>query len=151
MPVWEDEPAKSGGVGGAVAAMAASFNTKDVSSMASGAKEMLKSAKSGGFRVSEEAAKPIMDVLEEMKGRVEELANELANIAVTEPALGNHDYGKRAAAHQQSAFALEDGSPVRVLQSLHGVLTDSHEALKAAVRKYSESESAAQEVFKGEV
>ncbi|CAM2989623.1 hypothetical protein SAXI111661_12380 [Saccharomonospora xinjiangensis] len=33
--------------------------------MASGAKEMLKSAKSGGFWVSEEAAKPIREVLKD--------------------------------------------------------------------------------------
>src|SRR5690606_7271041 len=133
----------------AVSAMAASVTTGSGSSMTSEAKKMLASAKSGGFMVSEEAAKPIRDVLDRMKWRVEELINELGNIAGTEPALGNHEYGKRVAVHQQEAFAGDEGSAIPVLQALHSVLDDSYNALEIAVKKYSESESSASDVFKG--
>lgn len=155
MPTW-DQPVQTGAVGasvggGAAAAMGASLNTKAVDSMASEAKEMLKSAKSGGFRVSEDAAQPIRDVLDEMKGRVESLVNELSIIAGTEPTLGNHDYGKRVAAHQRDAFAGAEGSAVPVLQAFYHVLEDSCDALDVAAKRYAESESSASDVFKGQV
>lgn len=117
--------------------------------MASEAKEMLKSAKSGGFRVSEEAAKPIIETLDEMKGRVESLAVELENVSSFEPTLGEHDYGKRAARHQQQAFAGDEGSAVQVLRSLHGVLADSRDALDVAMKNYRDSETVASDTFKG--
>ncbi|CAM2989657.1 hypothetical protein SAXI111661_12385 [Saccharomonospora xinjiangensis] len=143
MPVWEDEPAKSGGVGGAVAAMAASFNTKDVSSMASGAKEMLKSAKSGGFRVSEEAAKPIREVLQKHVEEVERMAHDFSLLALAPPALGHHDYGKRVAEFQLRATAVDPDSPAEVLKKLRQVLVDADKALEIAVQKYQEAEDAA--------
>lgn len=150
MPIYE-EPVKTGAADGAVAAMRASFNSKNVGSMASEAKKMLDSAKSGGFLVSPEAAQPIMDTFEEMKKRIESLVSELENIAAIEPPLGDHDYGKRVALHQQSAFSGEKDSPVPMLGQLHRVLFDAHDALKIAVSKYSESESAASDLFKGRI
>ncbi len=157
MPTW-DEPvqASTGAVGGAVgggaaAAMGASLNTKDVNSMASEAKKMLDSARSGGFRVSEEAAQPIIDVLDEMKGRVEELRHEFMGIASMEPTRGAHDYGKQVAAHQHEAFSGVEGSASQVLYDLFHVLEDAQAALKVAVEKYKESEAVASETFRGQV
>ncbi len=155
MPIW-DEPVQTGAVGaavggGAAAAMGASLNSKAVDSMASEAREMLKSAKSGGFRVSEEAAQPIIDVLEEMKGRVEELRHEFMVIASMEPTLGAHDYGKQVAAHQHEAFSGTEGSASQVLYELFHVLEDAQAALQVAVEKYKESELASSEAFRGQV
>jgi hypothetical protein len=153
MPINWDEPVRTGAAvgGGAAAAMGASLNAKAVDSMASDAKEMLRSAKSGGFRVSEDAAKPIRDLLDEMKGRVESLVNDLGVIAGTEPTLGNHDYGKRVAAHQRDAFEGAEGSAIPVLRAFYDVLESSCEALDVAAKRYAESESSASDVFKGQV
>ncbi|MER7115015.1 hypothetical protein ABT332_11045 [Saccharomonospora azurea] len=154
MPTW-DQPVQTGAVGaavggGAAAAMGASLNTKAVDSMASEAKEMLKSAKSGGFRVSEDAAQPIIDVLVEMTDRVERLAQDLQIVGSQAPTLGGHDYGQRVAKHQYEAFWDGEGSAVEVLRQLRGVLGDAGEALEIAKKKYQESESDATSTFGGQ-
>lgn len=146
MPTYE-EPVKTGAADGAVAAMRASFNSKDVGSMASEAKKMLDSARSGGFTVSEEAAQPIIDVLNEIKDRVERLSHDLMLVTTQEPPLGDHDYGKKVADHQYEAFCGDDGSAVSVLRQLYNVLEDSSAALDVARKKYQESEAGAASTF----
>ncbi len=128
--------------------MGASLNTKAVDSMASEAKEMLKSAKSGGFRVSEDAAEPIRDVLERFKDRVDRMKADMNILAARQPTLGNHDYGQAVALHHQQAVTERSGSPVKVLEQLAQVLTDADQALKIAMAKYKEVEDDASEPFK---
>ncbi|EHR59123.1 hypothetical protein [Saccharomonospora cyanea] len=153
MPISWDEPVKAGAVGGAVgggaaAAMGASLNSKAVNSMASEAKEMLKAAKSGGFRVSEDAAQPIRDVLEKFQDRVDRMRADMNVLAARQPTLGNHDYGQKVALHHQEAVTVRAGSPVKVLEQLTQVLADADQALKIAMEKYKEAEGDASNPFK---
>jgi len=150
MPIYE-EPVKTGAADGAVAAMRASFNSKNVGSMASEAKKMLASAKSGGFMVSEEAAQPIIDVLTEMTDRVDRLSHELSFVSSQAPTLGSHDYGQRVAEHQYEAFWGGGGSAVQVLKQLRNVLEDASNALNIAKKKYQESEAGATNTFGGRI
>jgi hypothetical protein len=152
MPIW-DEPVRAGVVGGAVgggaaAAMAASLNTKDVDSMASEAKKMLASAKSGGFRVSEDAAQPIREVLARMQTRVERSIVDIDLLSAKQPPLGGHDYGQKVALHQQESISSMQGSPLTVLRQLAEVLVDADQALKIAVDKYKEAEASASDAFR---
>ncbi|MGW9308882.1 hypothetical protein ACWGRK_02050 [Saccharomonospora azurea] len=147
MPTW-DQPVQTGAVGasvggGAAAAMGASLNSKAVDSMASEAKEMLKSAKSGGFRVSEDAAEPIRKVLKQFATEVEEMSRDLVLLTQVQPALGAHEYGKKVAEFQRRATTVDPTSPARVLGALHKVLLDADQALDIAVKKYRESEESA--------
>ncbi|SFP19028.1 hypothetical protein [Saccharomonospora viridis] len=155
MPTYE-EPAVRGQQSGnwldAVSAMAASVTTGSGSSMTSEAKKMLASAKSGGFMVSEEAAKPIRDVLLSFLEEVEKMSERLKGLAQKEPALGGHDYGREVADFQRRATAVDPDSPAIVLDRLRDVLIDADKALEIAMNKYRESEeSAASSMISGQV
>jgi hypothetical protein len=120
--------------------MGASLNSKAVDSMASEAKEMLKSAKSGGFRVSEDAAQPIRKVLKDISEDVNRMAQDLFRLAQVPPRLGEHEYGKRVSKFQMNATLTDPNSPAEVLKALRVVLADADEALRIAVEKYRETE-----------
>ncbi|EHR48669.1 hypothetical protein SacmaDRAFT_0362 [Saccharomonospora marina XMU15] len=116
--------------------------------MAAETREMVNSARSGGFRVSENAAEPIRKTLAEMQTQVDELRGDLQVRFGVEPQLGSHSYGQNVAKHQQKAAANAPGSAMEVLKQLRQVLADADKALEIAVRKYRENEESASGTFR---
>ncbi|KMS84283.1 hypothetical protein [Prauserella rugosa] len=108
---------------------------------------LLESAKSGGFRVSENAAKPIRDALIEAQNDVGNILDEATDLA-QEPQLGSGPYAKQVAAHvQQSADGPQGVLPM--LRQLRTILRDSEQALKIAEDNYREAEEQQKSTFNG--
>ncbi|WP_019818641.1 hypothetical protein [Saccharomonospora saliphila] len=139
---WDDEGSDGTPVGqhAATAASVAAATKASVGDMASDAKAMLDSARSGGFRVSEDAAEPLRTTLLAMRDRIKTLEHDLISVATLQPPLGDHDYGQRVASHQRQALAEGPGSAAEVLRQLNEAISDSVVALEAAMKKYKEIE-----------
>ncbi len=146
MPTWEDpEPTKdsSGPIAQSAGALFGAMGSGQVAEMASEAKKMVSSAKSGGFMVSEDAGQPIRDSLARIQESVRTTIFEFENLITGEPPLGGHPYGRQVARRQREVLADDAGSPLEMLRELERVLGDADEALKIAMKRYKESESAA--------
>lgn len=147
MPVYEGDAvggAAGAWVGKAVKGVTA-LDKKSVGQASAATQEMLSSARSGGFRISENAAQGLRNALRDMQGRLDELRFESQYLA-EEPQLGTHDYGKRVAAHDVKS-ADGDRGVISTLQQLKQVVSDADEALKIAVENYRKQEDDAQSTF----
>ncbi|WP_019811510.1 hypothetical protein [Saccharomonospora halophila] len=128
----------------------AGMTSDAMDSMASEAKKMVESAKSGGFRVSENAAQPIRDALLEIQKDVNDALEQLNVIGRNGPQLGNHEYGRAVAQFHQQALFVRDGSPYKALQRLSEVVGETDKALEIAVRKYQEIDEFVKESIRSE-
>lgn len=155
MPIYDQpEPSRDQSFLGKVSPFetaTAGMSSDAMDSMASEAKKMVESAKSGGFRVSENAAQPIRDALLELRGDVDRAWEEIVTVGRTAPHLGGHDYGKAVASFQRRALVEAEGAPSKVLERLSQVLADADKALEIAIKKYRENEDATRQSFRGEV
>ncbi|TLW93511.1 hypothetical protein FFT09_08965 [Saccharomonospora piscinae] len=153
MPIWDEGQTSTGArakevaTGGAVGAALANMDGASMNKMASEAKEMLKSARSGGFRVSEESAKPIREALLEVQRDIDRIVVDLNRLGRQEPSLGGHPYGQRVAEHQRYGTVEAPGSPAMVLDELRKVIADADKALEVAIMKYKETEESASDRF----
>src|SRR5690606_12382916 len=109
------------------------------------ADQLVASAKSGGFKVTKEAADPIIRVLEDFIDRITLFDSELVAFDYAPP-LGNHEYGKLVAQHMHKS-ANGEGSARIALKQLRVTLERSRDALRMASGQYQEQEEAAQETF----
>lgn len=109
--------------------------------------QLLESAKGGGFRVNDNAAKPIRDALIEAYDDVLGILKE-ARVLAAEPQLGTGPYAQQVANHvRQSADGPQGILPV--LEQLKGILQKSEQALKIAIDNYRETEAEQQSTFNG--
>ncbi|WP_026453496.1 hypothetical protein [Saccharomonospora iraqiensis] len=127
----------------------AGMNSDAMDSMASEAKKMVESAKSGGFRVSENAAQPIRDALLELRNDVEKLVADINLLSRREPSLGEHDYGRAMARFQQQALVASDGSPFNMLKRLSEAIGDADKALEIAINNYREVDESTKDSLRG--
>jgi hypothetical protein len=130
----------------AVSALNKSMGTKAMAEVTRSADQMVASAKSGGFKVTPEAADPIIKVLEEYIEEIKTMRHGLRAFDQA-PSLGGHDYGKKVAEHIWEA-ANGDRSARAALNSLQLVLEKSREALLRASNQYQEQEESVQERFR---
>lgn len=130
-----------------MSAMGISMGAESMAKATRSADRMISSAKSGGFRVTKEAADPIIKVLEEYIDQIDGMKGQL-DVFNQEPKLGDHDYGRLVARHMQEAANDEKSGRV-ALNSLQEVLKKSREALLRASDQYQEQEESAQGTFRG--
>lgn len=112
-----------GAMMGALSAMNKSMGTEAMAKMGRSADALISSAKSGGFRVTKEAADPIIEVLNNYIDEISIMRTELQAFDKMPP-LGNHDYGRRVAQHMHAA-ANDDQSVRASLDALEIVLQQS--------------------------
>jgi hypothetical protein len=141
----EHEVASRGWVSG-IFGPGGSFSGKAVASAGSEAGELLKAAKSGGFRISEQGAKPLLDALTKMRERLFDLRDRV-RILDQEPKLGSHEYGRTVAAHDRKTGSGGPGSAQVMLQQFDEVLRQSIEALQRASGQYQDAEGNAARPF----
>ncbi|MEY7970583.1 hypothetical protein AB8O38_01135 [Saccharomonospora xinjiangensis] len=138
------------GMGGIVHAAAAAFNaTANAASMAkarAAASELVNSAKNGGFRVSEDSANELIDIMAHFVERIDDLDDDLRAFD-QRPKLGDHDYGQLVAQHMHEA-ANGPLSARMVVHQLKEVLKVSIEALQRASGQYEETESSVVDAIK---
>lgn len=130
----------------AVSALNKSMGTKAMAEVTRSADQMVASAKSGGFRVTPEAADPIIKVLKDFIERIRTMKVDMEVFDQTPP-LGGHDYGKKVAAHMHKV-ANDDRSARVSLDSLQIALEKSLEALLRASDQYQEREETVQDAFR---
>jgi hypothetical protein len=131
----------------AVSALNKSMGTKAMAEVTRSADQMVASAKSGGFKVTPEAADPIIEVLEKYIDEVNSMDRKLV-IFEQAPPLGGHDYGLLVAGHIQEA-ANGDRSPRAALKQLRIVLERSRDALRTASGRYQEQDELVRDSFSG--
>nr|WP_155984833.1 hypothetical protein [Saccharomonospora piscinae] len=124
-----------------------SMSAETMKNVSRSADELVASAKSGGFRVTKEAADPIIETLEEFITKVGVLKAQMVSFDHAPP-LGDHDYGKRVARHMWEA-ANDERSARAALESLDKILTQSRDALRIASKQYQEQEESALGSFRG--
>ncbi|OQO93077.1 hypothetical protein B1813_07015 [Saccharomonospora piscinae] len=134
-------------VGGAMFGSGGSMSAGAMAKMTNSADALVTSAKAGGFKVTKEAADPIIKTLEEFITQVDELRGEL-DVFDQAPELGKHYYGELVARRMWEA-ANDDRSARAALNSLKIVLEQSREALLRASSQYQEQEESAQDSFRG--
>lgn len=130
-----------------ISAMDKSMGAEAMAEVTRSADQMVASAKSGGFKVTKEAADPIIKVLEDFIDRIPGIKNGL-NVFEQAPPLGDHDYGRKVAQHMHEA-ANGDRSARAAIDSLEITLKKSREALLRASGQYQENEESAKDVLKG--
>lgn len=130
-----------------VAAMDKSMGTEAMEKATRSADQLVASAKLNGFKVTPEAADPIIKVLEDFIERIERMRFNM-RIFEQAPPLGNHDYGKKVAQHMQKA-ATDERSARSAVLSLKVVLEKSREALLRASNQYEDQEESALDAFRG--
>lgn len=145
MVLIPDAGSASVGTGAAKAGGFGDLFSKDAAKASSAAKEMLSSAKSGGFRISDNAAKGLMQVLDKMDVDLDDLRAK-GMILQEDPKLGEHDYGKRVSAHDLKS-ADGDSGVIRALDELSSVVRDARDALKIAIDNYHKQEDDAASTF----
>ena len=129
----------------AVSALNKSLGTESMAAMGRSADALVSSAKSGGFRVTKEAADPIIKVLNDYIDKVDTMKGDL-RVFDQSPPLGNHAYGKAVAQHMWEA-ANDDRSARAALDRLQDVLIQSRDALLHASNQYQDQEESARDVF----
>ncbi|EHR59547.1 hypothetical protein [Saccharomonospora cyanea] len=130
-----------------MSAMDKSMGTEAMAEVTRSADQMVASAKSGGFKVTPEAADPIIKVLEDFIDRITTMMIGL-DVFDQAPPLGDHAYGKLVAQRMHEA-ANDERSGRAALNSLQIVLERSREALLRASNQYQEQEESAQNSFRG--
>lgn len=133
----ENQPAKP------VAAAGAALDVGGVAKAKAATDQLLRAAKTGGFRISEQGVAPLRKALVDMAGRLDELNALTIRRLSQAPKLGSHEYGGTVAAHDQKAAAMDPNSAAMVLDQFRQVLSDADEALARAAGIYRESEHAA--------
>jgi hypothetical protein len=130
-----------------MAAMDKSMGAEAMAEVTRSADQMVASAKSGGFKVTPEAADPIIKVLEDFIERILAMKDKLG-VFDQAPSLGGHEYGVKVAHHMHSS-ANGEGSARVAVDSLEMVLNKSREALLRASSQYQENEESTRDIFKG--
>ncbi|WP_092533038.1 hypothetical protein [Amycolatopsis arida] len=120
-----------------------SISAKAVEATKAETQKLISAAKSGGFRISEEAVKPLLDSISTMQHELTALMRGTSRLSQT-PKLGSHEYGQTVAEHDQKAATSEAGSAIVVLEQFRQVLVQATEALQRAAGIYRENEESAQ-------
>jgi hypothetical protein len=150
MANFQPDPGQAvGGVGaglaaGAVFGGAGSMSKEAMEATKAETQELVNAAKSGGFKISEEGVKPLLEAIKDMKEELGDLRLTSTQYLSQAPHLGSHDYGHTVALHDQKAGAHETGSAGVVLDQFDVVLDQAAEALERAAGIYRESEDDAQ-------
>ncbi|MFC4005062.1 hypothetical protein ACFS2C_27355 [Prauserella oleivorans] len=108
--------------------------------------KMLQVAKSGGFRVSERGAQPLIEALADARDRIDQMLGKSYTFS-TAPPLGSSPYAVQVAEHVRKSGDGPQGA-VTVLTQLQAVLEQSEEALRHAMRNYREAEDNATSHYK---
>ncbi len=108
--------------------------------------QLVASAKLDGFKVTKEAADPITKVLEDFIDRIDTVKGEM-RVFDQAPPLGDHDYGKKVAAHMYKA-ANDDRSARAALGRLQDILERIRDALLFASNQYKKQEESARGAFR---
>jgi hypothetical protein len=155
MANFQPDPGQTiGKVGAGLAAGAAVFG--GAGSMSAAAmeatktetQELVNAAKSGGFKISEEGVKPLLEAIKDMKEELSSIKRVSSTVLSQAPQLGSHDYGHAVAQHDQKAATHQEGSAGVVLDQFELVLDQAAEALERAAGIYQESEGDAQSSFR---
>jgi hypothetical protein len=102
--------------------------------------KLVNSAKSGGFRISEQGVQPLLTAIENVKEQLMQVRQDSGVYLSQAPRLGSHDYGYTVAEHDQKGAADQAGSAGVVLQQFDQVLQQAAEALERAAGIYQENE-----------
>lgn len=118
-----------------------------VASAKSEAGKLVDSVKNGGFTITEEGVKPMLDAIREMRDKLLDL-HVHARTLDQAPQLGSHPYGYEVAAHVQKGGSGQPGSAAVVLDQFDAVLQQVGEALERASGQYREADEGAQDSVK---
>ncbi|EHY91216.1 hypothetical protein SacazDRAFT_04376 [Saccharomonospora azurea NA-128] len=147
-----EEP--SSGIGNVFSAAQAAFgsqssmNPEAMAAAERSANNLVESAKSGGFRVTKEAADPLIKVLEDFVNQIKEMDSTFRAFEAAPP-LGDHDYGQLVSRRMQEAAAVGPGSALEVIRQLEIILKKSAEALLRASNQYEEQEESVKDTLRG--
>jgi hypothetical protein len=119
-----------------------------VASAQTQADSLLASAKSGGFKITEQGVQPLLKAIDDMRNQMPTMQTQARIVAGT-PMLGSHRYGGTVAAHVQKAGAGVPGSVTEVLTQFDRTLDTLAEALERASGLYKEADAGAQAAFRG--
>lgn len=144
--VAEARDVSSGSLLASITPWGASMSSEAMRKATNAANEMVRSAGSGGFKVTKEAADPIIKVLENFIDEVQAMKGSL-RVFDRAPNLGSHDYGRKVAEYMREA-ANDDRSVRASLESLQVVLERSREALLKASDQYQEQEESTRKAFR---
>jgi hypothetical protein len=125
--------------------MAGTLNAVSAAKAVAAAGQLLESAKSGGFRISERGAEPLLVALRRMQERLDAMQPVL-HILEQEPRLGSSPYALTVAAHDRKSAIGEQGI-VPVLTQFRQMLRVSIEALERAAGLYREAEEDSKSVW----
>ena len=130
-----------------VAAMDRSMGTEAMEKATRSADQLVASAKLDGFKVTKEAADPIIKVLEDYIDEIDKVKVRM-KVFDQEPSLGSHEYGLRVARYMHEAA--NDGQSARAaLNRLQVILERSRDALRIASNQYQEQEESVLDSFRG--
>jgi hypothetical protein len=130
-----------------IAPFSAGLSADAVASAKSEAGKLVDSVKSGGFTITEEGVKPMLDAIRELRGDLQDL--QITGSALEQaPQLGSHPYGYQVATHVQKGGSGQPGSANVVLEQFDTILQQVGEALERASGRYQGVEEGAQDSLK---
>lgn len=138
-PLPSSDGANAGGQAGAAIG-------KQVGEAEKHSSALLESAKSGGFRVSENAAQPLLSAIQEAHNDLAIIIQDAHRLA-DDPKLGSSPYAQQVAKHVRESGDGPQGI-LPTLQTLLNVIGRSEQALVAAMKNYRENEDQQQSTFK---
>ena len=115
-----------------------------VASARAEAGKLVDSVKSGGFTITEEGVKPMLDAIRELRDQLTDVQSTAHGLSDA-PQLGSHPYGYEVAAHVQKGGSGPSGSAIVVLSQFDAVLQQVAEALERASGQYQEADESAQD------
>ncbi|MEU6646245.1 hypothetical protein ABZ863_27380 [Saccharomonospora sp. NPDC046836] len=118
------------------------INAASVAKAKAESDKLLSAAKNGGFRLSEEGARPLIDALMSFRAKLDDLQFVSGALAL-DPQLGSSEYARTVASHDRQGADGPQGI-LTVIDQLRVVLEQSVEALQRAAGLYRENEENAQ-------
>lgn len=115
------------------------LNQAAIAQVSAETQKLVSAAKSGGFKITEEGVKPLLQAVRDMGTELTRLERQTIRLS-EEPQLGDHPYGRAVAAHDHKGAAQSANSASAVLGKFKQVVQDTEEALLRASGQYKKKE-----------
>ncbi|MFD5243452.1 hypothetical protein ACFWIW_02855 [Amycolatopsis sp. NPDC058340] len=115
------------------------LNAAAIAQVSAETQKLVSAAKSGGFKITEEGVKPLLQAVRDMGTELARLERQTIRLSEA-PQLGDHPYGRAVAAHDHKGAAQSANSASAVLGKFKQVVQDTEEALLRASGQYKKKE-----------
>lgn len=115
------------------------LNQEAIAKVSAETQKLVSAAKSGGFKISAEGVKPLLQAVRDMAKELNSLESKTVHLSQA-PQLGDHPYGRAVAAHDHKGAAQSANSASAVIGQFRKVVLDTEKALLHASGQYDKTE-----------